>query len=396
MAGLIKFVQNFFESSENSSENITCPSMEIEKFDENKSEGNPDECESLQKPDNSSENTGGREVICKFYLVGKCRFGEKCKNIHDNSIAETQPPKSQQSENTKSDNNDNDKHIKNKKKPPMRTAADVINRIKWDPLLPEEFFIIGYLDRFLGVQEESFSTFSWEDLASVDYDVLAIPQHRIQYFKYKTEKVWDKTTRLDIVFGSTGETVNIMQFMENVDQEIKQKREQDLDDYDSDEDSDDDGPCFRTPMSVTMSHTVNTDNNVHLIAEEDRSTHFIAVKITNTDIVDNLVKVQNEIISHEEILQECCMKRGLFHMTIAMIRLEGQEGVDNAVQMMKNLHEQLADIVSDKSKSVLTIRGLNNFGQRVVYSEVQPVDGSVMSNVVSLVKNSVNNAGKLH
>jgi hypothetical protein len=32
---------------------------------------------------------------------------------------------------------------------------------------------------------------------------LAIPQHRIVYFKYKDTKVWDKSQRLDLIFNST-------------------------------------------------------------------------------------------------------------------------------------------------------------------------------------------------
>ena len=40
------------------------------------------------------------------------------------------------------------------------------------------------------------SDLSWDDVASVDYDVLAIPKHRIEYFKYKQIKVWDKSHSL--------------------------------------------------------------------------------------------------------------------------------------------------------------------------------------------------------
>lgn len=65
-------------------------------------------------------------------------------------------------------------------------------------------------------------------------------------------------------------------------------------------DSDDDLDNFRP---VIMSQTVKTDNNVHLIAEEERSTHFIAIKIINEEIIENLMKVQGEIIRREEILQ---------------------------------------------------------------------------------------------
>ncbi len=48
-----------------------------------------------------------------------------------------------------------------------------------------------------------------------------MPQHRVQYFKYKDAKVWDKAQRLDVVFGSTengsGEEGGIVGFMDRVD-----------------------------------------------------------------------------------------------------------------------------------------------------------------------------------
>ena len=58
------------------------------------------------------------------------------------------------------------------------------------------------------IQEESFDRFShWGDLASVavgtEENILAIPQHRIHYFKYRDTKIWDRDARIDQVFGST-------------------------------------------------------------------------------------------------------------------------------------------------------------------------------------------------
>ncbi|BFZ08628.1 hypothetical protein BsWGS_11667 [Bradybaena similaris] len=88
------------------------------------------------------------------------------------------------------------------KLPSMKTADDVVKRIIWDEMLEKDDFIVGYVDRFTGLVEQRFSLFTWEHLASVDYEALAIPKHRIQYFKYKNVKVWDKTRRIDNVFGS--------------------------------------------------------------------------------------------------------------------------------------------------------------------------------------------------
>ena len=162
--------------------------------------------------------------VCQFFLQGKCRFGDRCRNLHEGT-----PPASLKTKAGSGKDAERKPAVTgcDGKKCAMRTAEDVINRIKWDEMVPEESFTVGYLDRFLGLQEEHFSTFSWEDLAGADYDVLAIPQHRIQYFKYKTHKVWQKSNRMDLVFGSTGSEVTILEAMENIDTKLEEENRSD-------------------------------------------------------------------------------------------------------------------------------------------------------------------------
>lgn len=90
------------------------------------------------------------------------------------------------------------------KKQRMRPATEVISRIQWDPDLTVGDFSVGYLDRFTGIIEKPFQEFFWEDISSVGDTVLAVPKHRIQYFKYRGEIVWDKRVQLDNFFGSRG------------------------------------------------------------------------------------------------------------------------------------------------------------------------------------------------
>ena len=94
------------------------------------------------------------------------------------------------------------------KKTSMKTADDVISRVEWDNRLDKRYFRVGYIDRFLGLQEKSFTDFDFKvDLSTVSdrhSNILAIPKHRIQYFKYANEIIWDKETRTDLMFGSTG------------------------------------------------------------------------------------------------------------------------------------------------------------------------------------------------
>jgi len=87
----------------------------------------------------------------------------------------------------------------------VQTALDVIHRIQWDESLISDEFTVGYIDRFRGILEKPFSDFTWKDVVEIDYyfgDEFGIPQHRIQYFKWKNIIVWNKETRVDYVFGT--------------------------------------------------------------------------------------------------------------------------------------------------------------------------------------------------
>jgi uncharacterized protein (UPF0248 family) len=82
---------------------------------------------------------------------------------------------------------------------PLRPAKDVLSRIRHDPTLDEEDFIIGYSDRHADVQELPVTL--WKGDTTDDE---FIPQHRILYFRRKGDgcKVWDRADRLDALFGS--------------------------------------------------------------------------------------------------------------------------------------------------------------------------------------------------
>lgn len=127
---------------------------------------------------------------CRFFLEGRCRFGARCRQPHPGAVAPARPSCGAEVE-------------AGIKKPPLRTAADVIQRIRWDPRLDPADFSVGYVDRFLGVLEEPFSAFCWDEpLAALGPNSLAVPQHRVRYFRFRGRIVWDRASRTDHVFGS--------------------------------------------------------------------------------------------------------------------------------------------------------------------------------------------------
>ncbi|XP_072822661.1 leukocyte receptor cluster member 9 [Vicugna pacos] len=129
---------------------------------------------------------------CRFFLEGRCRFGARCRQPHPGAPA---PPPPQPKGEAEAE--------AGAKKPPLRTAAAVIQRIRWDPRLDPADFSVGYVDRFLGVREEPFLAFCWDaPLAALGPGVLAVPQHRVRYFRFRGRLVWDRASRTDLVFGS--------------------------------------------------------------------------------------------------------------------------------------------------------------------------------------------------
>ncbi|XP_036999635.2 leukocyte receptor cluster member 9 [Artibeus jamaicensis] len=127
---------------------------------------------------------------CRFFLEGRCRFGGRCRQPHPGATAPARPGCGAEAG-------------AGTKKPPLRTAAAVIQRIRWDPRLDPADFSVGYADRFLGVLEEPFSSFCWDEpLAALGPGSLAVPQHRVRYFRFRGRIVWDRASRTDHVFGS--------------------------------------------------------------------------------------------------------------------------------------------------------------------------------------------------
>ena len=75
------------------------------------------------------------------------------------------------------------------------------------------------------------------------------------------------------------------------------------------------------------------------------------------------------MVKQEEILSDCCMGLGLFHVTLGMLRLEGHEGQEELVQALHENQSELQKLAQDLE---LKVSGLNTFGQRVLYAQVLP------------------------
>lgn len=304
------------------------------------------------------------------------------------------------------------------KKPPMKTAMDVVKRIMWDEALDRDQCLVGYLDRMDGLKEKYFNAFSWEDIASVDYTVLAIPKHRIQYFKYRDVIVWDKRCRLDNVFGSTGSKTTIKDVIakldggdtaeavadENNDRNNENQQQhlgneidahEDSDYYDSGDITDTDSDDSDDGINVTIGNCAggavggpsyefedgndDLEGEATLKGDDDdtydkywrdklRPNHFVALRITDDLIRENAVKIQKQVSEAEPKLKDCKILPGAMHLTLCTVGLESPEQVQSAVRCLQEAKAELAGFVPKGKK--LTFKGVDTFFNRVIYGRV--------------------------
>lgn len=244
------------------------------------------------------------------------------------------------------------------------------------------------------MQEKYFTSFTWEDIASVDYTVLAIPKHRIQYFKYKEVVIWDKTKRIDNVFGSLGSNITITDVVNDYEakklaaQEAEQNREENSDHADDDDEDDsdsDDGITVSTGTTTSaamfmaeIGEPCDTETPV-VVEEKDnqekywqdklRPNHFVALRITDEDIQKTTGHIQDMILEHEPHFQPCCIPKTTLHLTLCTLGLDTPEQVANAVSVLKDLKSEIQNIVP-KDKTI-KLKGIEHFFNRVLYAEAE-------------------------
>ncbi len=321
--------------------------------------------------------------VCKFFKQGNCKFGDKCKLLHpekghspsmsDSATATILPKHKEKLTNavvSKVDQKGSKQSTfleeEVQKKSSMRSATDVISRILWDGDLPTDQFCIGYLDRFVGIIEKPFAAFSWEDIASVGPSVLSIPKHRIQYFKFKNQIVWDKRSQTDNFFGSRGGST-IDQIVQAVVDTTDQKQ-----------------PTKSVTNDLEMS-----PKKQHYNDDKDRPTHFVCIHVCDQEVVTNIQTVQEHILTVSPQLSEGLVSPTAFHVTLCMVRLENDDHITKAKHALEKMKRQFLLLLP---RSVhLLLNGVDNFKDRLVYIKVAP--NAALSKLVAVLIERLQAAG---
>lgn len=255
------------------------------------------------------------------------------------------------------------------KLPPMRTSEDVVNRIQHDECIDKDLVIVGYLDRFLGIIEKKFTSFVWCRVEMASYLDLAIPKHRIEYFKYHGEVVWCKKNRIDKVFGSSkSQNETILEVIERHAAAVEQEKL--LAQLDQTDHIDD---CVKGRNSGPL-----------------RPTHFICIPFNNSSIKKSVKSIQQTICSNAamnamnvaELESEGCIPLTALHITLIMIYCPTPQSIIEA----KKVFDSCLDLLNIylPRHLLLTLQGVDSFDERVVYSP--PLEIGRITKLVSELK----------
>ena len=285
---------------------------------------------------------------------------------------------------SKPENEDNE--LLNEKKCSMKTAKEVVHRIQWDNEINKDYIIVGYLDRFLGLKECLFNTFDWGDIVLADLGALAIPEHRIHWFKYKGEKIWDKNTRLDNVFGSTGSNTSFYDVIKRmsdqaytaiIEEEEKPNR-----------------------VGRPKPNPATPATNVDFLADpwqsdkkkvDERPNYFVSIPINGTNVKKNISKLAEDLCNLNPEIEDFLVPTPSMHLTLCTLKVEDSD----ELELTKNVLESLAleeEFIKDKSVE-FKFNGLGEFYDKVLFVKCKVERMEKLKTIRETILEKLSNAG---
>ncbi|NXY14233.1 AKA7G protein, partial [Atrichornis clamosus] len=113
--------------------------------------------------------------------------------------------------------------------------------------------------------------------------------------------------------------------------------------------------------------------------------YFVAIPITDDQILDRIEDVQELIFSKEPDLSRALLPVQTMHITILVAHLGTDEEVKKAVLALKQSKTKLEDILQGKDLK-LTFHGIGEFNNRVLYVKMLEEDLKMLSRIAEAVE----------
>ncbi|NXG11401.1 AKA7G protein, partial [Sakesphorus luctuosus] len=113
--------------------------------------------------------------------------------------------------------------------------------------------------------------------------------------------------------------------------------------------------------------------------------YFVAIPITNDQILDSIEDIQEQILSKEPNLRRAALPIQTMHLTILVAYLGTEEEVKKAVLALKQSKTKVEDILQGKNLN-MTFHGIGQFNNQVFYVKMLEEDQKMLSRIAGAVK----------
>ncbi|KAJ7414019.1 hypothetical protein WISP_86750 [Willisornis vidua] len=113
--------------------------------------------------------------------------------------------------------------------------------------------------------------------------------------------------------------------------------------------------------------------------------YFVAIPITNDQILDRIEDIQEHILSKEPNLWRAALPIQTMHLTILVAHLGTEEEVKKAVLALKQSKTKVEDVLQGKNFN-MTFHGIGQFNNQVFYIKMLEEDQKMLSRIAGAVK----------
>ncbi|NWW20016.1 AKA7G protein, partial [Falcunculus frontatus] len=113
--------------------------------------------------------------------------------------------------------------------------------------------------------------------------------------------------------------------------------------------------------------------------------YFVAIPITDDQILDRIEDVQELIFSKEPYLSRALLPVQTMHLTIIVAHLGTEEEVKKAVLALKQSKTKVEDILQGKDLN-LTFHGIREFNNQVLYVKMLEEDQKMLNRIAEAVE----------
>ncbi|CAF0744955.1 unnamed protein product [Adineta steineri] len=243
------------------------------------------------------------------------------------------------------------------KKCSMKTAEDVLSRIECDNRLDKRYIRVGYIDHCHGLQEKPFNDFDLLTINDRNTNLLSPSKYRIQYLKYNNEIIWDKESKIDLIFGSTSNQQTINDLIKRHENLIETKNSQDEKPMDID-------PILSTKRYLTLTDSLYKPNYLLSIPITDPSliSHYITYREHLLSLYPSLSSSSSHILSIDP---------HYLYLTLLTLRLESSLQIEQCILALKRIQEEIHYHCSYPERIYLEFNGIDTFHNKTLFIKCQ-------------------------